>query len=99
MIQWAASKILHDSYHTIFVQPTETSQEPLKSNDPPTRLETETGQSEYAKWKNACKFECKVCSYSTKAYFTFNFHVKDKHGLLIQVLIAEFVLILPLVGS
>ena len=43
--------------------------------------------SEYARWKNACKFECKVCSYATKAYFTFNFHVKDKHGLVVQVIL------------
>ena len=42
--------------------------------------------SDYARWKNACKFECKVCNYATKAYFTFNFHVKDKHGLIVQVI-------------
>jgi hypothetical protein len=50
-----------------------------------TKLNTEASLGAYAKWKNACKFECKVCKYATKAYFTFNFHIKDKHGMVVQV--------------
>ncbi len=57
------------------------------SSSTPASTRIDPNQTEYAKWKNACKFECKVCNYSTKAYFTFNFHVKDKHGLVVQVTI------------